>query len=238
MEISNMRLTSPQLIRRDIITPLQLPQQEPNLFDEIKVMFERWVEEAEADTLDLDEDEQFRTKAKTITKFYNTLNDFNAYIEKNHKKELWAKGNYFPKKWMLDDPIIVQVLQKYRLIDILNYLDKHNLNPKTNEYRNDLKFYTETKKGQEVAYQYSLLQLDRDFYRQAEEALSLKQITIQKYVQQFCKMDALRRLKKVDKKWLYADGYYTLLDNGRLKKNRFLKQTPAIKKALREFRIK
>ena len=97
------------------------------IYDEITEMFERCVKEAEASAQSnaADEEEIFRAKALAIKGFYNDLKKHVAWIENNYRKELHVRKEYFPRQWMLDDKKIAEVFERFRICDVLNYLDKN-----------------------------------------------------------------------------------------------------------------
>jgi hypothetical protein len=186
-------------------------------------------------------------RSRAITKFYNHLDGFKQHIEEYYSKELWRKGERFPTNWMMEDPSIHSVIQKTRLVDVLNYIDKHTLDAKdeeTAELSKGLKYSpiakTGRNKSKKVDYHYSLILVNDDFYKDAMRSLALAKITIQKYIQRFCELGILIKLTKTGKggkELLYADGYYTRWTDSKFVKHPFLKNTPDIKKGLKNFRL-
>lgn len=45
---------------------------------------------------ELEKDLRFKAEARAITKFYKSLTEFQDYIKKNYKKQLWLRGVSYP----------------------------------------------------------------------------------------------------------------------------------------------
>lgn len=227
------------LSRRQVHTPISLS-------DIIKELFEKARDDAEYNSHTDDKDLLSRARSKATTQFYNVLVDIKKYIEKNYSKELWAKGRYYPRKWMINNVGIRNVLQKGKIIDVLNFLDTNNLNPKKpltiklaegNKYPRKIR--SGKSKGETRELDLALLLVNKEFYKKVELELKISKIYMQKHLQQFCSMRILRRLMKVGvgkREWLYADGYYIDWDGKKVKKH-FLINTRKMRKALKDFRI-
>ncbi len=192
------------------------------------------------------EDFIFKFEARAITKFYNALNDLKTFIENNYRKQLYAKGEYYPKEWMINDPMIYQALAKFRITDVLNFLDKANVDSKGKDYGKLLKgkkFLTTLKtgqnKGKEIKYDYSIILVNKEFYKRITVEVGLTKSAIQKYLKAFCDIGALQKLGKTgidNREMLYSDGYYVKYDaGGKNRKIRFL--TASMKSGLRDFRL-
>jgi hypothetical protein len=216
------------------------------LSDIIKELFEKARDDVEYNSHTDDKDLLFWERSKATTQFYNVLVDIIKYIEQNYSKELWAKRQYYPRKWMTNNAGIWKALQKGRIIDVLNFLDTNNLNPKNpltiklaerNKYPRKIR--SGKSKGETRELDYALILVNNEFYEKVKCDLKISKIYMQKHLQQFCSMRILRRLMKVgvDKReWLYADGYYIDWDGKKVKKH-FLRNTRIIRQALKDFRI-
>jgi len=207
---------------------------------EIKDLFERYSAgavlcEKQEDIVDvgcLD-----RRRRKRMFQFYTALDKVSYYIQYKHGDELYSSGDYYPKRWMLNDQGICNIMQRYRLVDVLNYLDKSGFDPKDRKARELYKVLEGRKlsyKSNEHLHPYALILVDEKYYNQAERGLGLKRITIQKYMQELRRIGALKQLLKIHTSYLYADGYYVDWD-GKPTKKRFLKQE--MKAALRTFEL-
>jgi hypothetical protein len=227
-----------------------------NVYDELEKIFNRVKAKGEevgksiSSIYEIESDPEIvkRERSRAITAFHKDLVKFVKFIETRHRKELWRKGERFPLTWMSDDPEICTSMKRTRMLQVLNYLDKMNLNPKkdeTTELSKGLKYQTVGKSGNKVGkkveYHYSFILVNDSFYKQAMASLAMSKPTIQKYMQQFRRLGILIRLIKTGKggkAWLYADGYYTPMADGKLRKHPFLKNTTAIRNGLRNFRLK
>lgn len=227
-----------------------------NVYDELEKLFNRVKAEGEAEgrfvasqwkNSDV-EDDIFHERSRAITKYYKDLVKFKEHIEARYGNELWVKGNRYPRRWMMADSDIRAVLERTRIVDVLNYIDQDNLKL-TDEEAIDLcngkKYITKRKsginKGKQVEYVYSLILVNAKFYEDATLSLDMSKIAIQKYLQRFTKLGILKRIGKTGKgnrEWLYADGYYTEWKDNKSVKRVFLTKTPAIVNGLRNFRVR
>lgn len=221
-------------------------RQPRNPYDEIKKLFMEMIEDAESRAVRGDDDSIFYARSEAISRFYNSLEDFKKYIRENHRQELWAKGEYYPRKWMLKDPRIRSVLERGRLLDILNFLDKSNLDRKAKETIKLSKGQTMPRfiesgkhEGEMIEAEYSFILVNAEFYEAVKKELGISKIYMQKHIQKLCKIGVLKKVMKTGpdgKEWLYADGYYVDW-NGRPVKKRFLKNNRRVRDGLRNFRL-
>lgn len=209
-------------------------------YTEIKDLFERYITGAEIYEKQEDcVDVEFlaRRKRKRMFQFYTALDKVCDYIQYKHGDELYSSGVYYPKRWMLNDQSVCDIMRRYRLVDVLNYLDKSCLDPKdrkTKELNKILESQQLSYKSNEHLHPYALILVNEKYYNQAEKGLGLRKITIQKYMQELCRIGALKRLTKIRTSYIYADGYYVDWD-GKPTKKRFLKQE--MKAELKTFKL-
>jgi hypothetical protein len=227
-----------------------------NVYDELEKLFHRVRLEGEEKGKFLsssqygkvDADIVFHERSRATSEFYKSLVKFKEYIETNYTKELWVKGNRYPRQWMMADEDIIAVIKRNKIADVLNYIDRNNLKL-TSEEAIELckgkKFVTKRKSGkhigEKVEYPYSLILVNAKFYEKATLSLGLTKIAIQKYLQRFTKLGILIRVGKTgkgNKEWLYADGYNTPWKDNKNVKHVFLTKSPAIRKGLMHFKLK
>lgn len=201
--------------------------------------------EREARYGSLDDEEKFKTECRAITRFYNVLSEFQEYIKNNYRNQLWVKGLYYPTKWMLNDPKISRACLRFRINDVLNYIDKNSMHikdPKLKELAKGNKYdrfvKTGSKKGTKESTDYSVFLVNKAFYNEAESDLELKQISVQKYLKAFCDIGVLKKLGRTgagNREMLYADGYVIGWKTDRKRKVRFLKES--MKMGLQQFKL-
>jgi hypothetical protein len=216
-------------------------------YDQIVEFFKERLKSVEEENVGQSEESVFDARSKEITEFYKALGKVQTYIKEHHRKELWAKGEYYrSRKWISGDEVITAALEKTKFFEVANYLDTHNLDresPRVLKLAKDAKYdrvaQSGEKKGKKVQSDYAFILVNDEFYKKATQELKLSRISIQKYLQRFCEIGLLRKIRRTGKKsreWLYADGYYLPWDkNSKPRKVRFL--TAEAKDALRNFRL-
>jgi hypothetical protein len=185
----------------------------------------------------------FKAEARAVTKYYNSLNGMKKHIETSYSRQLWTKGEYYPKQWMINDTKIFQTLTKFRIIDVLNFLDTSNVDPKGKDFGKLVKgkkyesiSKSGAKEGKQVKYDYSIILVNKEFYQKIRDEIGLGTSAIQKYLKAFCDIGILLKLGKAGKdnrEMLYADGYYVKWEDGKNRKIRFL--TAKMKSGLQGF---
>jgi hypothetical protein len=176
----------------------------------------------------------FRAKANTA--FANfTFKKRNEFIEEcKLKGEIWNQNKYpYNKNWIVNDSGIKKTLVRYpKLLDIIHFIDKQSCFVKSV----DGKSLVVKKKDWNEKRQISCLCVNKKFYERAELELDLQQITMQKYIQAFCKIGILKMVehhKLSGRATVYSDGYYYSGFSGKDKKHWMREKKHH--KALREF---
>lgn len=126
-----------------------------------------------------DDEEIFRAESRVISELYNELGDFRRYLENNYKKQLWKKDKWYPRKWMVADPAISRLLERYRFSDVLNALEEKRYN---HRLKGDKYVYLFSPEGYQYGSKYKLaaFRTDADFYNAILPGLGVAQITLQK----------------------------------------------------------
>jgi hypothetical protein len=185
---------------------------------------------------DQDKDEQKRIRSKANTYFANFISkNLESFItECKVKKEIWNKDRY-PDKfgWIKYDLEIQNKLKKYtKLLDIIHFIDNESCLVKSN----DNKFAKVQKNSPNEKRQISYFIVSKIFYEKAISEIGIAQITIQKTIQELCKIGILKQIKKYklpSKAMVYSDGYYHKTKVG-LKKEHWMTKEKH-QKALRNF---
>ena len=174
------------------------------------------------------------TRANTA--FANfTFKKRNEFIEECESKgEIWSQIKYpYNKNWVVNDAKIKKTLKRYpKLLNIICFIDKESRFVKSV----DGKSLIVKKKDWNPKRQISYFTVDKKFYERATSELDLAQITIQKTIQEFCKIGILRKIenhKLAGRAAVYSDGYFYSGFTGKDKKH-WMKQSDH-SKALREF---
>lgn len=197
---------------------------------------ENHIENLLLDYDDRDEDTKKSIRSKANTDFANVvLKMRSSFIEEcKAKGEIWDKDEYpYNRHWIVDDPEIKKTIERYpKLLEIINFIDKES----RFVISADGMSLVVVNKDWHEKRQFSYLIVDKTFYERAEKKLGLKQITMQKYLQAFCKIGILNQTKghKLQSRaMVYSDGYYRSMKTG-IKKEHWMKQSKH-KKALRKF---
>lgn len=185
---------------------------------------------------DQDEDTKKSIRSKANTAFSNFVSNKLASFnnECKAKKEIWDKKKYpHELHWIVDDPEIKKTIERYpKLLEIINFIDKESCFVKSADGTSLVVKNKDWHEKRQISY----LIVDKTFYERAEKKLGLKQITVQKYLQAFCKIGVLmqtKRHKLQNRAMVYSDGYYYNSIVGR-KKAHWMKLSKH-QKALREF---
>lgn len=191
-------------------------------------------------------------RAKANTNFFNfvtiMLNDFKGECLK--KGEIWKKRDYpYDNGWIVNDDKMKETLKRYQnLLDVINFIDgegKRDTDILKNAADKDWRrlcdeMIDKIKNFDSKREEYSNVIVDKSFYQRAEEKIGFKKITMQKYLQAFCKLKILVKvgqLKTHDRAMLYVDGYfYKMPPSNKRKKVPFLNQKRH-QQALRELNI-
>lgn len=160
-----------------------------------------------------------------INDIYKAAQKLVSLIENEHHDELKELKIWYPRKWMKNDEDVSDLLERYRISDVLNAIDKYVRVHGTG--------IEQRYKGK---YEYAAFVTDADFYERMRPMVKLEMITLQKYIAALCKVGALILLEKRGKnsKPVYASGYYSDFElYGKPKYNRFL--TKKLIEKLRQF---
>jgi len=152
-----------------------------------------------------------------ISAFYTQLGDFRKYLEANYKAQLRRKqGQWYPRKWMTEDPHISLLLEKYRICDILNTLEKKQYSRKAGKMV--YSYLTPP-----VIGEFATFVANGEFYKAILPELGIAQITFQKRIAALCKAGVFQLIAKDGQNHIpiYAIGTYSDY-KGSPKLNRFL----------------
>lgn len=195
-----------------------------------------YMEELFGNYKDKDEDEKKEIRSKANTDFVNfVLRMCSSFVEEcKAKGEIWNQAQYpYKLKWIKEDLEIQNIIEKYnKLLDIIYFIDKESCLVKSD----DKKLIRLNKNVWKGKRQISYFMVDKYFYERAYLKTGLKQKTIQKYLQAFCKIGILKQIKSYklsSKAMVYSDGYYHNSKFG-LKKEHWMTKEKH-QKALRKF---
>lgn len=198
---------------------------------------------------DAEEDIQKENRTRANTHFANFVTkNLNDYItECKAKDEIWKKNLYpFNRMWIVNDDKMKETLKRYsKLLDIINFIDEEGKLIENIKGVSDEDWQPFCKEIVDKTHEIhikgespSLVIVDNAFYKRAEEKIGIKKITMQKYLQAFCRLNILIKvgqLKTHGRGMLYIDGYFRkILPTGKVKKERFLNQREH-QQALRKF---
>ena len=185
---------------------------------------------------DQNKDEQKRIRSKANTAFANfVLVKRNEFIEECESKgEIWNQDKYpYNKNWIVNDAGIKKTLERYpKFLDIIHFIDKESCFVKSVDGKSLVVKKKDWNETRQIAY----LRADKKFYERAELKLGLQQITMQKYIQAFCKIGILKMVgnhKLSGRATIYSVGYYYSGFTGKDKKHWMTQKNH--QKALREF---
>lgn len=180
---------------------------------------------------------KFRSRANTAFSNF-VLKMRSSFVEEcKAKGEIWDKKKYpHELKWIKDDPLIQKTLKRYpKLLDVINFIDKEGCLVKSVD--NNKKVSLSVRKKDWIERRQILyLIVDKKFYEKAKAKLGIEQITMQKYLQAFCKMGILKQIKNIklhSRAMVYSDGYQHSSKVGLIKEHWMTKGKH--QKALREF---
>jgi len=152
-----------------------------------------------------------------ISAFYSQLEDFRKYIEDNYKSQLRRKqGQWYPRKWMIEDRRISSILDKYKICDILNTLEKKRYSRK--EGKMIYCYLTPP-----IIGEFATFIANADFYKAILPELGMAQITLQKRIAALCKAGVFQLVAKDGRNHIPVYAIGTFSDyRGSAKLNRFL----------------
>ena len=164
-----------------------------------------------------------------INDIYKAIQKLAFDFEAEHHDKLKEPKKWYPRKWMLNDNTISALLERYRISDVLNAIDKYVRAHGTG--------IEQRYKGK---YEYAAFVTDADFYERMKPMVKLETITLKKYIAALCKVGALILLERIGKnsKPIYASGYDSdFVSHGKPKYNRFLsaKNKEGLKKFVPSF---
>jgi hypothetical protein len=190
---------------------------------------------------------EYKDRVNAVKACHKAANNLLDYIKDTYKRELSIKKERQLPAWIHKQKNIMDALNKTRFEDVYSYIVKHTLpmkeeakicdKLKLDDYNAIIK--TGKKKGKIVKWAYVFFRPD---YQDMQNTLGIQKGTIQKYIQKFCEIGILLKMRKEGSRqnYIYAVGYYSTYKKGKIlknKRNMFLKFTPEMKKALRNFKI-
>jgi hypothetical protein len=177
-----------------------------------------------------------RSKAAKDAK--KTAQALTAYLDKQYKPELSIKKDYEPPMWM-QQASIKKALDKTRFHDVWNYIQSHTVPYEKGLHLAQSK-YVKTKKKTINGHERDWVIFIPD-YADMMRVLKISKHTIGNYLRNFMKLEIIYNIGKHGENGniIYALGYWTiyLKKDGTYEYQRiwFLKETPQIKAALRNF---
>jgi hypothetical protein len=195
-------------------------------------------------------DPTYKDKVKAVKECLAAANALPAHIKEKYNKLLHIKDKRPLPQWLYKQQPIIKALDKTRFEDVYGYIVRHTLSLRYTinlaEVLGIEKYKTSVKSGKDagrpVGRTYCLFIPD---YPDMVNELSLSKISIQKYLQKFCDIGILKKLRKKDSRGnnIYAAGYWSPYIQKQDKEERiqriwFLKETPEIKEALRQFKVR
>lgn len=156
------------------------------------------------------DDRWTNTRRAIIKKVDGKLKDFVDKFGEEHKADIRNKNDYFPIGWMESDKKIPLVLEKYRICDVLNVLEKHvRYNKRTGQHGSDLKY-----KGK---HEYGVFITDPEFYEKILPRLNkgrekMGEDSLKKYLAGLRRAGAIVEISREGthgSQPVYALGYFT-----------------------------
>jgi hypothetical protein len=170
-------------------------------------------------------------------------------IKVTYKDLLFARNKRPVPNWITNQKAIEKALKKTKFADVYGYITE-----KTLSYNKAIEFAKEHnienfkktgKNGEQIGaadgYMHVFFSPD---YPDMQNELDLSEKSIQKYLKRFCEIGILVKLRKTDARGnnIYSAGYHALYknDEGKIQTRRilFLKNTPEMKEALRNFNLR
>lgn len=150
--------------------------------------------------------------------------------KKKDKDKLW------PTDWMKKDKKIMEMLQKHQhFAQLMIYLCTHHFNYKESQMGMQQREIAPYQTGDKKDKTYILLQLDMG---KMEKEVGLSAKPLYKYIQELVRIGAMKKLAKDGPRgqYIYALGYWSPVPGETYHRTVwFLKNTPAMRKSLREF---
>jgi hypothetical protein len=170
------------------------------------------------------------------------------HIRVRYKELLFARNKRPLPNWITNQKSIMEALAKTRFADVYGYITQNTLTPSraikiTDELglkKHSIPLQSGAKKGAIVEHFYVLFTPN---YIDMENELNLNKKSIQKYLERFCEIGILIKLRKTDarKNAIYAAGYHTQYikdDKEQTRRIYFLKNTQEMREALRHFNVR
>jgi len=216
-----------------------------SLKDELDRLFKIWIDQATCwgginEEDEADQEWLYYLECKAITDFYNTLTTYREHIEKTCLRQLGGKKLQYAPQWMIEDPAIEPLIQKYKICEILNELEKKDSRSVKTKKPFRYLFQLDEPKYH-GRYPYACFITNQSFYQSILPELDIQKITLQKYFKALCDVGAIKKLDgagRVDvrkNETLYALGYLSDFKGTNNKLNRFMTQKN--KKNLAKFKL-
>lgn len=190
-----------------------------------------------------DEYERLKMRAQIVKAYVEGTHAVLDHVHKEYEEELRFREDWGPLKWMLSDSTIAQVLARTKFAEVYGLLWKTTVPFKQTSklmerYGIDL-IKEENSKGVKVE-RYAVLVIVNHSRMNRELGLSAKSNTGQKYIKEFCRAGILREVGKRGRhgQKIYSIGTWVPFDIDSFRRKPFLKDTPSVREALREFRVR
>ncbi len=165
-------------------------------------------------------DIQVQSRKQIVSDFLSALNRVKAEIEKKYLEYINSKDDeFFPTKWMKNDPEIMTSLDRYKPFKpILNYLynDGRYITPEQYE-----RLEKETE-GRYKGCPFALVSVDQAFYEELAREAGCTVPYVKRIWTWFIKEGIVRKIDGRRLHRLYATGYYKRLSKNRIKKLPFV----------------
>lgn len=170
-----------------------------------------------------------RATGQAVLYAIKTIESFVAQARKKYRDQidLVRQTDYWPRKWMTDDPKIAAVLTKHPLVKILNVIEDHVLD------------YGDEKTVQEKSrLRWMTFRADQAFWPDLQEKTGKSRRVLNSYLQELKNIGAIVQLKRTGGIWSYAAGYWQAVPNSGRRPNRVRFLTEAThKEKLRDFAL-
>jgi hypothetical protein len=187
-----------------------------------------------------------KSRAEALRSWRRSFLETFTKLEQEYEADLnlKAKGSIYPLRWMENDKLIKEKLDKYPISEALNCIDRLALkysDPQRIQLAGGQDYENPKSKKH---YEYSVFITNDAFYSEMTKTLNRSKNYVWRLITALTRIGALRFVRRIGNSRIYADGYFlprtitekrTGLQINVAKKTRFL--TEKLKPELRNFKL-
>jgi hypothetical protein len=243
-----MENSKPKLIKRrgkDRKQKKKKLSYEDRVFRKVYRLFEQDLIDAwgDAETLGDFNPEEFNAKQPIVRAYYNAYHKLINLLKNEFRPLLFTKQEWKPPKWLYGTKKLTNALENNKFVEFYTYIYNHTFQLRDIEQMVEaeiIDMHFKTDKDKKGFYPIVFM----PNYQHIQNTLGMSRSLIQRYLDRFTQAGIVKLIKRLDRgKKVYSLGYYQdyLDETENIPRHRqvaFLKNTPEIKRAIVELRIR